>query len=302
MKWLNYNHLFYFWVVATEGGVIRASEELRLTQPTISNQIKSLEAVLGHKLFERSGRGLKLTDAGQFAFSYANGMFSLAQELQNGLDNQPSEMALRLTVGVVDVIPKTVARRLLAPGLKLQERVRLICREDKADRLLTDLAARRLDLVLSDAPIGTAVQLDGFNHLLSESGISFFATKDLADKVRRGFPKSLNGTPMLLPSDHTQLRRSINLWLDTKRIHPFVAAEFDDTSMMLWFGREGAGVFPAPTIIEPVIKKEFDVRLVGRVPDIRERYYAITREKQPVHSAVAAICKAGNLKASDNTK
>lgn len=302
MKWINYNHLFYFWVVASEGGVIRASEELRLTQPTISNQIKSLEETLGHKLFERSGRGLKLTDAGQLAFSYANGMFSLAQELQNGLENRPSEMSIRLTVGVVDVIPKTIAQRLLAPAGKLQERVRLICKEDKADKLLTDLAARRLDLVLSDAPIGTAVQLEGVNHLLGESGISFFATKDLADKVRRGFPKSLNGTPMLLPSDHTQLRRSINLWLDKKRIYPIVAAEFDDTSMMLWFGREGAGVFPAPTIIEPVIKKEFEVKLVGRVPDIRERFYAITREKNPANLAVTAICRGGSIKVSDNTK
>lgn len=296
MKWLNYNHLYYFWIVAREGGVIRASEELRVSQPSISNQIKQLEASIGHKLFERAGRGLKLTEAGRVVESHANEMFSIGQEMQNALEGQPEMLALRLAVGVVDVIPKAVARKLLTPAIKLKQRVRLICREDKSDRLLADLAARRLDLVLSDAPIGTAVQLEGFNHLLGESGISFFATKEMASTPRRGFPKSLSGTPMLLPSDHTQVRRSLNLWFNSKRIHPVVAAEFDDTAMMFWFGREGAGVFPAPTIIEAVIKKELNVQLVGRAPEVQERFYAITRDEHPENPAVAAICRTANLK------
>lgn len=290
MKWLNYNHLHYFWVVAREGGVVRASEELLVSQPTISNQLKELEGSLGHRLFDRVGRGLRLTEAGRVAFNYANEIFSLGQEMLNALEHQPAGRVMRLAAGVVDVIPKPVARQLLAPATKLEQPVRLVCREDKSDRLLADLAARRIDLVLSDAPIGTAVQVEGYNHLLGESGVSFFADAGLAARYRPGFPKSLNGAPTLLPSDHTQVRRSLNAWFDTKRIHPVVAGEFDDSALMFWFGRTGHGVFPAPTVIEADIRREMGLELVGRLRDVRERFYAITLEEKPKHPAVVAIC------------
>src|SRR4051812_18627273 len=290
MKWLNYNHLHYFWVVAREGGVVRASEELLVSQPTISNQLKELEGSLGHRLFDRVGRGLRLTEAGRVAFNYANEIFSLGQEMLNALEHQPVGRVVRVAAGVVDVIPKPVARQLLAPATKLDQPVRLVCREDKSDRLLADLAARRVDLVLSDAPIGTAVQVEGHNHLLGESGVSFFADESLAARYRPGFPKSLNGAPTLLPSDHTQVRRSLNAWFDAKRIHPVVAGEFDDSALMFWFGRTGHGVFPAPTVIEADVRREMGLEVVGRVRDVRERFYAITLEEKPKHPAVVAVC------------
>jgi LysR family transcriptional activator of nhaA len=292
MKWLNYNHLYYFWMVAREGGVVRASEELMVSQPTVSNQLRELESALRVKLFDRVGRGLRLTEAGRIAFNYANQMFSLGQELLNALERQPAGAALRLAVGVLDVIPKPVARQLLAPAQKLAEPVRLICREDTSDRLLTDLATRRTDVVLSDAPIGTAVQLKAFNHLLGESGVSFFATAELAKKHRGGFPKSLNGAPLLLPTDHTQVRRSLNVWFDSKRIHPLVVGEFDDSALMFSFGRAGAGIFPAPTLVEADLQREMGLELVGRIRDVRERFYAITLEEHPKHPAVLAICQS----------
>ena len=193
-----------------------------VSQPTISVQLKELETAIGHRLFDRVGRRLQLTDAGRIAFNYANEIFSLGQEMTNALEHQPAGRPLKLSVGVLDVIPKVVVRQLLEPAMRLPQPVRLICREDKADRLLADLAARRTDVVLSDAPIGTAVQVEGFNHLLGESGVSFFANSELAARLKKGFPKSLNGQPVLLPTDHTQVRRSLNHWFDSKRIHPVV--------------------------------------------------------------------------------
>ena len=290
VKWINYNHLYYFWMVARHGGVVRASEEMMVSQPTVSSQLKELEKALGHRLFDRVGRGLRLTDAGRVAFNYANEIFSLGHEMLDALEHQPAAPALLLAAGVLDVIPKPVARRLLAPALQLPQRVRLVCREDKADRLLGDLAARRTHVVLSDSPIGTGVQLQGYNHLLGESGVSLFATAGLAGKYRRRFPKSLNSAPLLLPSDHTELRRSLNLWFDSRRIHPVVAAEFDDSALMFWFGRTGVGIFPAPTTIEAELCREMNLQLVGRVRDVRERYYAITLEEKPQHPGVVAIC------------
>lgn len=298
MKWLNHNHLYYFWMVAREGGVVRASEELMVSQPTISSQLKDLEKSLGHRLFDRVGRRLVLTEAGRIAFNYASEMFSLSQELQNALEHRPAGRPLRLAVGVLDVIPKPVVRRLLEPATKLEPSIRLVCREDKADRLLADLAARRTDLVLSDSPIGTAVQMEGYNHLLAESGVSFFAAPELASKLRRGFPKSLDGAPMLLPTDHTAVRRSLNFWLDAKRIHPVVAGEFDDSELMFWFGQSGHGVFPAPTMMGTSILKELGMKLVGKTDDIRERFYAISLEENPKHPAVVAVCEAAKRKLS----
>ena len=299
MKWLNYNHLYYFWIVAREGGIMRASEELMVSQPTISIQIKELEGAFGHRLFDRVGRGLQLTDAGRIAFNYANEIFSLGQEMTNALEHQPAGMPLKLSVGVLDVIPKPVIRQLLEPALRLAQPVRLICREDKADRLLADLAARRTDVVLSDAPIGTAVSVQGFNHLLGESGISFFASSKLAARLKRGFPRSLNGEPVLLPTGHTQLRRSLNLWFDSKRIHPVVAGEFDDSALMFWFGQSGTGVFPAPSIMEAKVQRDLGVKLLGRAADVRERFYAISIEAKLKHPAVVAVCEAARKVLSD---
>lgn len=299
MKWLNYNHLYYFWVVAREGGIARASEELLVSQPTISIQIKELEQAFGRKLFDRSRRGLQLTDAGRVAFNYANEIFTLGQEMTNALEHQPAGRTVKLSVGVLDVLPKPVVRELLEPAMHLDPPVRLICREDKADRLLADLAAHRTDVVLSDAPIGTAVQINGFNHLLGDSGISFFASPPVAARLRRGFPKSLNGEALLLPTDHTQMRRSLNLWFDSKRIHPLVAGEFDDSALMFWFGQSGAGVFPAPSVIEGKIQREMNVKLVGRAPELRERFYAISMEAKLKHPAVIAVCDAAKKTLAD---
>ncbi len=289
---LNYHHLRYFWAVAREGSIVRAAEELRVSQPTISLQLKELERVLGRKLMERSGRSLALTEAGRVVYNYAREIFSLGEELIDAVERQPSEHALRLAVGIVDVIPKTVVYRLLEPVLRLSQPVRLVCREDKADRLLADLAARRFDVVLSDAPIGTGVQVRGYNHLLGESGVTFFATAALARRHRRGFPRSLDGAPVLLPTDGTAMRRALSLWFDSLRVHPVVVAEFDDGATMASFGRAGAGVFPAPSVVEDEVCRELSVEVVGRSDKLRERYYAITTEARLQHPAVVAVREA----------
>ncbi|HVS70199.1 MAG TPA: transcriptional activator NhaR [Phycisphaerae bacterium] len=292
MKWLNYNHLYYFWMVAREGSVMRAAEELMVSQPTVSIQLKELERALGHRLFDRHGRQLRLTDAGKVAFNYANEMFQLGRELVNALDDQPAKRPLKLTVGIVDIIPKTMVRHLLEPALKMQPAIRLICREDKADRLLMDLAGRRVDVVLSDAPIGTGVHLRGFNHLLVECGISFLAVPTLAQRHRRNFPKSLNGAPMLLPSDHTMVRQSLNAWFDAQRIHPVVMGEFDDTALMASMAEDGLGIVPFPSIVARDKQRETTLRLVGKTDEARERFYAVSLTEKQNHPAVAAICAA----------
>ena len=299
MEWLNYHHLLYFWVVAKEGTIAAACDKLLLAQPTISAQIRALETALGQKLFRRSGRYLVMTETGRMVYQYADEIFSLGRELTDTLKGRPTGSPVRFNVGVADVLPKLVAHQLLEPALNLPERVRLVCHESTQAELLAKLAIHELDLVLSDSPIGPDVQVRAFNHLLGECGVSIFGTKDLADSHRRRFPASLDGAPFLLPTSTTALRRELEHWFDAEDIRPAVVGEFDDSALLKVFGQAGAGLFAAPDVIEKEIRRQYGVRVIGRVESMKERFYAISVERRVKHPAVAAIADAARKKFCD---
>jgi len=292
MEWVNYHHLLYFWLVAREGSLARASNELHLAQSTVSKQIHQLEHMLGHPLFAKTGRKLVLTESGRVVFRYADEIFGLGREMLDTLRDRPVGKALRVTVGIADVVPKLVAERVLAPALALTAPVRLVCREDRSDRLLADLALHELDLVLTDAPANPNVKVRAFSHLLGESEVEFFGREELVRKYRPGFPGSLTGAPMLLPTENTVLRRSIDQWLDDAGVRPKVVAEFEDTALLKAFGLRGVGVFPAAWAMAKQVEAEDEVRPIGKVPKVRERLYALTVERRIKHPAVVAICDA----------
>jgi LysR family transcriptional activator of nhaA len=186
-------------------------------------------------------------------------------------------------------VPKLVAYRLLEPALRLPEPVRIVCREDKAERLLADLAVHDLDIVLTDAPASPSVKVRAYNHLLGECGVAFFAAPDLAARLRGRFPRSLDGAPMLMPSGESAVRRGLDQWLDENEVRPEVVGEFDDSALMKAFGQAGIGVFAAPTVTEAAVRKQYGVRVVGRAEEVRERFYAISVERRLKHPAVVAI-------------
>ncbi len=292
MEWLNFHHLHYFWVVAREGGLVPAGKVLRLSHPTLSAQIHALEDQLGEKLFSKSGRRLVLTEVGKVAFRYADDIFALGREMTDTLKGRSTGQPIRLRVGVVGVLPKLIVRRLLQPALTLDETVKLMCFEDGFESLLADLAAHSLDIVISDAPVPTGSNVRAFNHLLGETGVTFFASKSLAATYRKGFPASLGGAPMLLPLENLTLRRSINGWFDRNKLKPRVVAEFEDSALLKAFGTDGIGLFTGPTAIENEICSQYNVQVVGRTDEIRERFYAISVERRLTHPAVVAISEA----------
>ncbi len=292
MEWLNYHHLLYFWTVARTGGVSAASAELRLAQPTISGQLRALEDALGEKLFHRVGRRLELTDVGRMVYRYADEIFTLGRELMDAVRGRPTGRPLRLAVGVADQLAKLITYRLIEPALKLPEPVHVVCREDKPERLLADLALHDLDLVLSDAPIHPSVKVRAFSHLLGECGVTIFGTKELAAKYRRNFPKSLDGAPCLLPTENTSLRRSLDQYFEQHSLRPSVVSEFEDSALLCSFGERGSGLFPGATAIEAEIRRQHGVVVVGRLETVRERFYAISVERRLKHPAVVAISDA----------
>jgi LysR family transcriptional regulator, transcriptional activator of nhaA len=292
MEWLNYHHLLYFWVVAREGGLVPAGKVLRLSHPTLSAQIRALEEHLGEKLFTRVGRRLVLTEMGNVVFRYAEEIFSLGREMLDTVRGRATGQPIRLTVGVADAVPKLIVRHLLQPALGLSEPVRMICREDSNEKLLADLALHALDVVISDSPVPPGSSVRAFHHLLGETGISFFGTKALVEKHKKGFPKSLDGAPMLLPLESLTLRRSLNQWLDKHDLKPRVVAEFEDNALMNVFGSGGFGIFAAHTAVEREVAEQFQVKLLGRADGVRERFYAITIERKLKNTAVVAISNA----------
>lgn len=296
VEWLNYHHLLYFWSVVRTGSVAAASAELRLAPPTISVQIRRLEEQLGEKLLLRSGRRVVPTEMGQTVFRYADDIFSLGRELLDIVHGRPSGRPMHLVVGVVDVVPKSIAHWLIEPALRLGERVRITCREANPEQLLAQLAMQSLDVVLADAPIGPTVKVRAYNHLLGETGVSFLGTARLAKTYRRRFPKSLHDAPVLLQATNTAIRRSIDQWLDDIDIQPDIVGEFEDSELLWEFGEAGHGVFPVPTVLERHVMRSHRVQLIGRTDAARGRYYAISVERRLKHPAVVAICETARQK------
>lgn len=292
MEWFSYQHLFYFWTVSREGSIVSACKKLHLTQPTVSAQIQALEAALGEKLFDRVGKRLVLTEAGQLAVRYAEEIFSLGREFLDTLKGRSTGRRPLLRVGVVDVIPKHIVRDILDPVFREFAEMRLICREEKAEVLFLELAAQKLDILITDAPLGPGATIKAFNHLLGESGMTFFAPRAIAAKIRKGFPETLDGVPMIVPMDNTVLRRSLDKWLDGNRIKPKIIGEFQDSALLNAFGMAGRGVFLGPTLGEADVRKRFGVSVAGRTQEVRAEYYVISPERRVRHPAVAHLLEA----------
>lgn len=291
MEWLNYHHLQYFWMVAREGSVTRASGKLRLSQPTVSAQIKRFEEVLGVKLLQRQGRSLVLTDTGRVVYRYADEIFRTGQDLLDTLRFGLTGRRVPLMVGVANAMPKLIAVRLLRPVMAGPGGMSVICREDSSEQLIAQLATHALDVVLSDAPAPPHVRARVFNHVLGESEIAFFSPVRSAGSLRRKFPRSLEDMPMVVPTANTALRRDLDTWLERTGLHPTIAGEFEDPALMKAFGSEAGLLFPAPAAVEKDICRLYGVKVVGRV-EVRERYYAISAERRLTHPGVLAITSA----------
>lgn len=289
MDWLNYHHLLYFWTTARTGSIAAASKELSLASPTISAQIRLLEENLGEKLFTKSGRNLELTEAGHVVYRYGEEIFSLGKELRETLKGQPSGRPLRLRLGVVDVLPKRLAYRLIEPVLHLPYRVQVMCREERPERLLALLAVNELDGILSDVPTGPTAKIRAFNHLLGECGVGFYGVPKLAAECRRPFPQALARVPWLLPAESAAIRRNLDQWFDAQQIDPTIVGEFDDYSLLLVFAQAGHGIFAAPSILDKELRKELGFVRIGRASEVTARYYVISVEKAVKHPAIAVI-------------
>ncbi|MFO0630331.1 MAG: LysR family transcriptional regulator [Polyangiales bacterium] len=292
MEWLNYHHLYYFWRVARLDSVTAAAAELRVAQPTVSGQLRALERSLGERLFVRHGRGLALTETGRTVLRYADEIFSIGRELQDTLHGRVAGRPQRFAVGITDALPRLLAYQLLSPAVALQDRLQLVVRQDRGDRLLADLATHAVDLVLADTPVPPGSGVRAFAHALGECGVLVCGSQALADAYRPGFPGSLDGAPLLLPGANSALRRELDGWFDHRRLRPRVVMECDDSALLKSFGRAGVGLVVIPTVAEDEAVRQYGLSRIGGVDGVRERFYAISLERRVKHPAVRAISTA----------
>ncbi|MEJ5861966.1 transcriptional activator NhaR [Pseudomonas farsensis] len=288
---LNYRQLHYFWAVAKTGSIVRASEQLNLTPQTISGQISLFEQTWNIQLFQRVGRQLELTETGRQTLIYAEQMFQIGGELEAMLRAGPKEQIL-FRVGVADVVPKSIVYSLLAPTLELDAALRINCREDKLERLLADLAIQRLDLVISDSPMPSHLDIKGYSQKLGECGVSFFAASALAERLSAPFPACLDNAPLLIPGHETVLRSRLLRWLAEQNVHPRIIGEFDDSALMQAFGQSGSGIFVAPSVIADEVCRQYAVQLIGQTEAVSESFYAISVERKVSHPGIVAITES----------
>lgn len=291
---LNFHHLYYFWVVAKEGGVTRAAERLGVAVQTISMQLSLLEQSIGKSLLTQQGRRLVLTEAGRMALGYADQIFLLGEQMQEALAETDVGRTIRLTVGISDALPKLLAYRLLEAVLQMPDKVRLTCYEGKFESLLADLALHKLDLVLTDRPVSPGTSLRVFSHLLGECAIMLFGTPALAQKYKEDFPDSLNDAPLLMPTRNSAVRGQVDQWFEINGLHPDIVGEFEDSALLKTFGRSGLGMFPAPSLLAKDIEMQFGAVPIGELPGVQEQFYGILTERKIKHPAVEAILSAAH--------
>jgi LysR family transcriptional activator of nhaA len=289
---MNFKHLYYFWATAKAGGVMRAGEQLHTTPQTLSAQIKLLEERLGCALFRKSGRTLELTEEGRTALGYADQIFALSAELEGAIGRKrDGPPVLDFRVGIADQVPKAIAYRLIEPALRVAG-ARLICHEGKMQDLLAQISVHRLDLVIADEAMGKSLSVKAFNHALGTTAMSFFAAPSLKRSLKGRFPRCLEGAPLLAQGSTSAMRQRLELWLAEQGLHPRLIGEFDDAALMQAFGREGQGVFMAPTVLEAETCAQYGVQVLGRTTELVEEFFAISVERRLTHPCVLAITEA----------
>lgn len=289
MEYLNFHHLRYFWTVAKKGGVRKAAEALNVSQPSISAQLRLLEETFGEKLFRRSGRNLVLTESGHLVLSYADEIFSAGRELMNAVKQRPGSRALQLNVGMTDSLSKLIAFEILEPAFKFSDPTHIICRQAEIGPLVQSLQAHRLDIVLADEPASSSLKTKTFNHRLGRSGVTFCAVPAIAAKLRKNFPRSLNGAPALLPSINMGMRTALETWFDAQGVRPRLVGEFEDSALMEVAASGALGFTTVHTVVDHAALKHYGLKIIAKVQECGSDFYAITAERLVKHPVALAI-------------
>ncbi|MDD9195920.1 transcriptional activator NhaR [Aliivibrio sp. S3MY1] len=288
MSHLNYNHLYYFWMVCKQGSVTKAAEALFLTPQTVTGQIKALEERVDGKLTKRNGRNVEPTELGQLIYKYADRMFGLSYEMLD-IVNYSQQSNVLFDVGVADSLSKRLVSKVLSTTVPEDASIHLRCFESTHELLLEQLSQHKLDMILSDCPVDSSQNSGLFSKKLGECNMSFFCSKEMTGF---SFPEVLEQKKLLIPGSRTSMGRKVIQWCDQQGIKPNILGEFDDVALMKAFARENNAVFLAPTVYIKEADSDLSLHRIADVSDLKEEYYVIFAERMIQHPAVKSICSA----------
>lgn len=292
-RWINYHHLYYFYVICMEGGVAKAARTLRLGQPTLSTQLAQIEDALGQKLFVRSKRTLILTEAGKVAFEYAREIFSLGAEMREVLSDKKAARKVDLQVGVLDSVPKTLILELTQAALKTQPcSVSLL--EGPGEGLFRELAKHKLDILVSDyAPL--AIEGASFRtKSIAKVPVGIFGAEKFKG-LKRGFPKSLDDQPFVLPTRHSKLRHDVEHYFLQNEISFELVAETQDMSLQKLMGIQGMGLIPVPEFAVAEFVAQKRLFKIGEMDAVTEEYWLVSANRRIQNPVALALMNSFKL-------
>ena len=290
IPWLNYHHLYYFRMIANLGGIARASEKLRIGQPTLSSQLKQLEDMIGKPLFERRNRKLILTETGKSALEYANEIFRLGDEMMEVLQDKTPENQAHLQIGALDSVPKSVIHSIVMEALKIAPCLVSIL-EGKGDELIRELSAHKIDLIISNYPSQAIEGTQMFSKSVAKLPVYVFGSVNFKD-LKKNFPKSIDGKPFVLPTMHSKLRHDLNHYFKLQGIHIVPVAETQDSSLQKVLAQKGIGLAPFSAVEGT---KETNLIQIGQLKNVYEEIWLISTQRKIENPIAARLMKNYNL-------
>lgn len=293
LPWLNYHHLQYFRTIVREGGVTRAAKKLKLSQSTISAQLKDLEESLGSPLFEREGRSLVLTEAGQVALDYAEDIFKTGDELRAWFADEHTEGRRSIRIGALSPLSKNLQFEIIRPLVMAGEtHVQVV--EGEMQDMLERLKHHQIDLLLSNIPPGGADAEHTHAHILGEMPV-YLVGRPPFKIPKKPFPKWLDDIPLFLPSGRSSARVEFDALLVRAGVEPRIQAEVDDMALLRLLATTGAGLALVPEIGVKFELEEKSLMRIEKVKNLKERFYAITAQRSRLPDQVIQIIESGKL-------
>jgi LysR family transcriptional activator of nhaA len=291
---LNLKHLRYFAEVARRGSVSAAARALYLTPQTVSSQVHELESAIGQPLFDRVGKRMLLTHAGETALEYAKAIFALGEELRTVLQGSARARSIVLRVGIADSVAKLQTTATLQPVIERhRQELELVCQEGSYADLLGRVGAGELDMVLSDSPVPPSLARSLHVVAIAETGVSFMAAPTLAARLKGAFPRNLDQAPFLASSSAASAHmQSLESWFTRLQVRPHIVGRIDDSALLKGLAQGGLGVAAVPTSIEEEVARQYRMKVLGRAPDLRLPIYLVRARGRRPHPLVAEIEQA----------
>ncbi|OFZ30169.1 MAG: LysR family transcriptional regulator [Bdellovibrionales bacterium RIFCSPHIGHO2_01_FULL_40_29] len=277
-KWINYHHLYYFKTIAEEQSVSKAAIKLRLGQPTLSAQLKIFEDSLGVQLFERHHKKLTLTEHGKVALTYSHQIFALGTEMSETLQNKFKPAKPDLRIAALDSIPKQIVLKLVHAALKISP-CQITLLEGKSDELIRDLRHHRIDLLITNF-IPSSTETKGiFYRSIMTNSISFYGAPQFKH-LKKKFPESLTGQPVLLPTYDSKLRFDLDHWRTRHAIDFEILSETQDIAVKELMAISGLGLLPAAAHSLSRQLQSKELIEIGKLDHIREEIFLVTADRK----------------------